>query len=70
LRKKGFQQDLQQANNLICRWKNDDIILDIMPTNKNILGFTNEWYKQTVNNSIKTDLGDNLIKNMSQQYIF
>jgi len=61
LRKKGFQQDMQKADNLICRWKNDDIILDILPTNEKILGFTNKWYKQAVNNSIKTKLSNNLI---------
>jgi hypothetical protein len=61
LRKKEFQQDIQKANNLICRWKNDDIILDILPTDEKILGFTNKWYKQAVNNSIKTKLSNSLI---------
>lgn len=29
----------------ICRWKFEDIIIDIMPTDENILGFSNPWYK-------------------------
>lgn len=29
---------------LICRWVADDLILDLMPTDPSILGFSNVWY--------------------------
>ena len=61
LRKKGFQQNIEKTDNVICRWKHGDIILDVMPTDEKTLRSTNKWYKQAVNNSIKTKLSDNLI---------
>jgi len=37
----GFRRD-EPA--LICRWFMDDLILDLMPTDPSILGFSNSWY--------------------------
>src|SRR3990167_5494675 len=34
--KKGFKKSL--VDDVICRWHYDDIILDVMPTDENILG--------------------------------
>jgi len=42
LRKKGFVNDIE--SNVICRYKINEIIVDIMPTAENILGFNNRWY--------------------------
>lgn len=42
LRQEGFSDDLQDG--VICRWRHDDLILDVMPTDEAILGFTNRWY--------------------------
>ena len=28
---------------MICRWRHDDLILDVMPTDASILGFSNRW---------------------------
>jgi len=28
----------------LCRWVYEDLLIDIMPTSSNILGFTNSWY--------------------------
>lgn len=50
LRSKGFTEDLQDGAP-ICRWCKQGIILDVMPTNPDILGFGNEWYHDAVNNS-------------------
>lgn len=44
LRKKGFSEDLR-PDAPICRWKMKTVILDVMPTNPDILGFGNRWYK-------------------------
>jgi len=43
LRKQGFKEDSSDGAP-ICRWIVDNIILDVMPTDKNILGFGNDWY--------------------------
>lgn len=42
LRNKGFINDIESG--IICRYKINGIIVDIMPTAKEILGFTNKWY--------------------------
>ena len=43
LRNKGFGEDLSPGAP-ICRWKNRDIVLDVMPINPEILGFGNIWF--------------------------
>lgn len=58
LRKQGFKHDIN--DNIICRWHIDGIMLDVMPTDPKILGFSNIWYKATVKNAIKHFLGPEL----------
>ncbi|HIJ56470.1 MAG TPA: hypothetical protein HPQ03_10135 [Deltaproteobacteria bacterium] len=43
LRARGFVEDLS-SEAPICRWKADNVILDVMPTDPEIMGFGNEWY--------------------------
>ena len=43
LRKKGFIND-QSENAPLCRWLIQGIKVDVMPTDKDILGFSNRWY--------------------------
>ena len=43
LRQRGFQEDSGPGAPL-CRWCTDDLILDLMPTQGEILGFSNRWY--------------------------
>jgi hypothetical protein len=42
LRSIGFQND--QASGVICRFKYGPTIVDIMPTEGRVLGFSNRWY--------------------------
>jgi predicted nucleotidyltransferase len=44
LRELGFSED-QSADAPICRWQAVGILLDVMPTHPEILGFGNEWYQ-------------------------
>lgn len=44
LRKRGFKED-QSPDAPICRWVAADVVLDVMPTRPEILGFGNEWYQ-------------------------
>jgi hypothetical protein len=46
LRYLGFQEDI--TSTVICRYKYQDIVVDIMPTDGNVLGFTNRWYKEGI----------------------
>jgi len=44
LRELGFSED-QSPDAPICRWRVGGILLDMMPTHPEILGFGNEWYQ-------------------------
>ena len=49
LRKLGFRNDLE--DDILCRLKLNDIIVDFMPINEDILGFTNYWYEKSMKNT-------------------
>ncbi len=55
----GFFQKMQK-DDPICRWYIDDVIVDIMPTDENILGFSNRWYLPAIKNSVTIELEPNL----------
>ena len=57
LRKKGFVNDMESG--VICRYRINGIIVDVMPTNENILGFKNKWYADGFQNSIEYNLTEN-----------
>lgn len=58
LRKKGFINDTESG--VICRYKIDDVIVDIMPTTENPLGFTNTWYEDGFSTAIEYSLEEGL----------
>lgn len=57
IRNLGFQHDIDSG--IVCRFKLHDIIVDIMPTNDETIGFNNKWYEAGFTNSIayETKLG-------------
>jgi len=50
LRSKGFTNDM--TSKIGCRYIVRGVIVDIMPTSVDILGFTNLWYADGVKNTI------------------
>jgi hypothetical protein len=44
LRERGFKED-QSSDAPICRWVTEGVVLDVMPTRREILGFGNDWYQ-------------------------
>jgi hypothetical protein len=54
LRKLGFTNDIESG--IICRYKIQGIIVDIMPTNSEVLGFSNRWYSDGFKNAIDIEL--------------
>jgi predicted nucleotidyltransferase len=50
LEKRLKMQGFRKSEDLICRWHYDDLILDVMPTEEKILGFSNRWYKEAITN--------------------
>jgi len=66
LRKKGFKQHL---NDIICRWHYEEIILDVMPTDENILVFSNSWYKKALTDIVAHQIAKDLvIKSIAAPY--
>jgi hypothetical protein len=57
LRARRFQHDTSQGAP-ICRWIYNDILVDVMPTDSEVLGFTNIWYEEGVDNKIVKTLPD------------
>jgi predicted nucleotidyltransferase len=57
LRQKGFSNDTESK--VICRYRVSGIIVDVMPTGENALGFTNQWYEKGFASSITYPLDDN-----------
>lgn len=47
LRNKKFKNDSSKGAP-ICRWIYKDIKVDIMPTDSNVLGFSNRWYEEGI----------------------
>jgi len=47
LRKRGFCEDASEDAPM-CRWVYDSVIVDVMPTNEDILGFSNLWYPEAL----------------------
>src|ERR1700761_3211583 len=43
LRALGFNEDSREGAPL-CRWQHGDLVLDVMPLDASILGFSNRWY--------------------------
>lgn len=43
LRARGFAE-CQAPDAPICRWQKNGLLLDVMPTDSNVLGFSNRWY--------------------------
>ena len=50
LRGFGFSQT-QDDYGIICRWMKGSLMLDVMPTDERILGFTNRWYADAAENA-------------------
>ena len=59
LRAKGFIND--QESGVICRYKIQGVIVDIMPTSEKVLGFSNRWYVPGFANSIDYKLNEKYI---------
>lgn len=55
LRAIGFKEDTSDGAPL-CRWVSEEVVLDVMPTNPEILGFGNKWYPSAAEKSDTREL--------------
>ena len=59
LRKIGFAEDTTEGAPM-CRWRQKKIILDVMPLDEKILGFSNRWYRPAMESAEERELGPGL----------
>lgn len=57
LRKRGFTNDTSMGAP-ICRWLYKGVKVDVMPADSRVLGFTNRWYAEGIENRIVKTLPD------------
>jgi hypothetical protein len=55
LKKLGFQEDAREGTPL-CRWRQQTTTLDVMPLDEKILGFSNTWYRPTMDHAEEREL--------------
>jgi len=55
----GFSEDVNEGAP-ICRWRLKKTILDVMPLDEKILGFSNRWYKPAMDSAVVHELEPDL----------
>jgi len=67
LRTIGFQHDIDST--VVSRFKIQGIIVDIIPTTPDSIGFSNQWYPEGFKNAIEYKIDDdNIVKILSSPY--
>lgn len=67
MRKLGFQPAM--SDDVICRWQHGNYLVDVMPTDERILGFSNPWYKPAIATAVSVPLSDRLrVRRVSAPY--
>lgn len=59
LRMLGFREDTSEGAPL-CRWVHYGTILDVMPLDEKVLGFSNRWYRAAMKSAVTRRLADDL----------
>jgi hypothetical protein len=60
LRERGFSEASDSP--VICRWHHAEtsLVLDVMPTDEKVLGFSNRWYERAIATSVELSLSNGL----------
>lgn len=58
IRALGFQNVIDSP--VLCRYKINEIIVDVMPTEEAVLGFTNTWYKEGMEESFLYEIDEEI----------
>lgn len=57
LRELGLTEDTSEGAPM-CRWRHGPLIIDVMPTMEEVLGFANHWYKPALAAAEWMEMGD------------
>lgn len=66
LKTQGFNEDIDSG--VICRWTQGPIILDVMPTDSDILGFSNSWYADAFVHASECEIEGLRIRHITPAY--
>jgi hypothetical protein len=61
LRTLGLAEDTTPGAPL-CRWRRDDLIVDVMPVDERILGFSNRWYPSAIETAQRFDIAGHEVR--------
>jgi len=68
LRALGFTEDSREDAPL-CRWQHGELVLDVMPLDASILGFSNRWYADALRTAVEVELPSGLrLKSITAPY--
>jgi predicted nucleotidyltransferase len=67
LRALKFTEDM--VGGVLCRFKKDSIILDVMPLDADVLGFTNKWYADGFKNAERITIANHEIQIFSTAFL-
>ncbi len=52
----------------MCRWRHRDLIVDVMPTDERILGFSNRWYVPAIQSAQTVSVASNAVRLVTPVY--
>jgi hypothetical protein len=55
LRTLGLVEDTSEGAPL-CRWRQGNVIVDVLPTDASVLGFSNRWYPMAIDTAQRVDI--------------
>ena len=67
LRALGLAEDTSDGAP-ICRWLHQDLIVDVMPTDARILGFSNQWYLPAIRSSQTISIAESQVRLVTPVY--
>jgi hypothetical protein len=67
LRALGLTEDTTEGAPL-CRWRYKDLIVDVMPIDEDVLGFSNRWYRPAIESALLRSVADREIRVVTSVY--
>jgi hypothetical protein len=67
LRALGLQEDSRE-DAPTCRWRYQDLVIDVMPTDERVLGFSNRWYAPAIASAHTIEIAGLPIRSVTAVY--
>lgn len=67
LRELGLIEDTSEGAPL-CRWRHGALIIDVIPTSEEVLGFANRWYTPALGSAAWMQIGDLRVRVITPEY--